>query len=159
MSEVKVPDDIVEITKRIRDSSKMDGAIWTADEFQERYNEGLPEGLTPELCAAKAKYDSKFIAATGRAFALDSVDAMKKDKHLQETQFSGHIGKDTIGAVFRRTYEKSKGIPKDGEKRETEMAYGQLNMSYKKFGSAGSRGEMKKVRDEAAEYARKMLAK
>lgn len=157
MSDVKVPADVLEMSKKVKAAMKYDGGIFDLD--KEFYANELPEGITMDTVKAMQKHDAIFMAGVGHAFGLASIEAMKKDKHLQETQLSTSVGKDSLGGVFRRTYEKSLGIPKDGEDRKTETAYGQLNMSYKKSGTAGSRGALKKVREDLNNIARDALAK
>lgn len=157
MSEVKVPADVLELSKKAKAAMKVDGGVINLeDEF---YAGTLPEGITMDTVKELQKHDTNFVSAIGHAFGQASIEAMKKDKQLEETQITTNLGKDVVGGVFRRSYEKSLGIPKDGEERKTETAYGQLNMSYKKHGSAGSRGSLKKVRDSLNAEARAALAK
>ena len=155
MTELTAPADVVELSKKIEKVIVFDGGVSSADDSQ--YLANLPEGATPELVKAMQEYDNKYISATALAFGNRSITEMKKDKTLKETQFSTNLGKDTVAGVFRREYEKPLGIPKDGEERKFEKAYGQLNMSYKKNGSAGSRGSLKKVRTDLNNEARKYL--
>lgn len=155
MSELTAPASVIELSKKIEKAIVFDGAVATADDSQ--YLENLPEGATPELVKAIQAYDSDYVSAAALAFGNLSIKEMKKDKHLKETQFTTNIGKDTVAGVFRREYDKPLGIPKGDEERKTEKAYGQLNMSYKKHGSAGSRGSLKKVRADLNNEARKML--
>lgn len=156
MSEVTVPQEILDIAKSAKARMKADGGMVNLD--KEHYAESLPEGLSMETVKHLQKHNANYVAGVGRAFGEVSIEAMKKDNQLKETQLSTNIGKDTVGGVFRREYEKSMGIPKDGEERKTEKAYGQLNMSYKTHGSAGSRGGLKKVRDELNSMARAALS-
>ena len=157
MSDVKVPSEVLEIANAAKAKMKADGGMVELD--KEFYAETLPEGLTMDTVKQLQKHNANVVAGVGMAFGEVSIEAMKKDKQLKETQFSTNIGKDTVGGVFRREYEKSMGIPKDGEERKTETAYGQLNMSYKVHGAAGSRGALKKVRDGLNAMARDALTK
>jgi len=155
MSELTAPADVVELSKKIETVIVFDGGVSSADDSQ--YLANLPEGATPAIVKAIQEYDSKYVSAAALAFGNRSIAEMKKDKQLKETQFSSNIGKDTIAGVFRREYDEPLGSPKDGEERKFEKSYGQLNMSYKKHGSAGSRGSLKKVRTDLNNEARKYL--
>lgn len=157
MSEVKVPQAEIDICKEAEKAMTFDGGI--ADLPKGFDKSVLPEGVTAEVIDAVEAHRAHYLNEVSRAFGKRSIEAMKADETLQETQLSTTFGKDKLGATFRRQYEKPTGIPKDGSPRQTVTDYGQLTVNYKTYGSVGSRGSLKKTREELNNEAREALGK
>lgn len=114
----------------------------------------LPEDLSNETILKVQNFTSDIIAGTDLAFGEASIEAMKKNKKLEQTSMSFKVGQDLHEVNFKRV--KQVPINKPGEERKTAPKYGIVGHSVTTFG-AGNKGELKKVKAKLSEQATKVL--
>ena len=155
MSDVKLPEAVVELAKTLKAEMKV-GAAGVVEISPDAYEKTLADGLTLKEVQAIQEHNANIVAATGLALGELGMDAFKKDKKLDQVSVSFKAGKDVHSATFQRSKEVP--INKPGEERKTAPKYGILSNSVTVHG-AGNKGTLKKVRAHLSEEAAKILAK
>lgn len=117
----------------------------------EVYEKILEEGGVEKSMVEKLqKLNTTLVAAATLAHGRASLDLMKKDKTLLQTELSmPMVGKDTLDITFNRTKEVGDGNRENPGKK---LIYGQTRPVFS-IHASGNRGELAKVKDELAASA------
>ena len=108
-----------ELADKIKEASKVDVAARQITEETPcgTYMGNLPEGLTPELVAAKAAYDSRFLSAAHVAVGELAAELFNNDQEAKEVSASFGYG-DARGKLsfdVTRQTEYRNSFAKEGE--------------------------------------------
>ena len=117
------------------------------------YQKTLNDDVTLDMVEKVQNHTSDFVSAMGLALGELSIEAMKKDKKLEQTSFECAAGKDSVGGVFQRSKEVSAGL---GAAAGTKTNYGVLSMKVQ-VNAHANKGTLKKVRNRLAEEAKRVL--
>lgn len=149
--------DIKENIRGLADTIKTELSLSEEGVFSvdaKMFENTLPEGLTMETVKKYQEHTADLVTAAGLALGEAGIDAMKKDKRLDQVSLEFNAGKDTIGGVFQRSKEVRSGITADAEMM---TKYGILNMKVG-VNAHANKGSLKKVRAHLSEEAKKILA-
>ena len=114
-------------------------------------------GIDEKHVKAVQKHNAEFFAGTMLAAGELGVQALKKDKKLEQVSVEIPVLKDSISHSIVREKEVMAGMPKEGE-RQTKIAYGFVNSKFV-TDVTGSKGEAKKVRAHIAALAEEAFGK
>lgn len=120
------------------------------------YESVLPEDLPIETVKKVSDFNAVFIAAGAESFGEMSVNAMKKDKALEETELTiPMVGKDSVSYNVARRREN---INPQDPKGDPIVKYGVVTTKYEVHGGVNA-GELKKSRASVMEFAAEALKK
>ncbi len=154
----KTSETVTALCKKFEAAILLDAKTGVAPEAEGScvHDENLPEGLTPALLEDYQKYRTDLIAAAGLALGNLSIEAMAKNKSLEQTETSLRMGPgSTLNMTFDRVRSYVNPQNKDGEK---VVKYGVLT-SVIEDSSTGKRGQLKIVRDELMATAMERFGK
>lgn len=156
MSEVQIPQEIRSLADKLKAEFKLSSA-GVVEVPADLYESTLAEADLDLKTVKKVQdHNSNMVSATGLALGEIGMEAMKKDKKLDQVSVSFKAGKDTHSAVFQRSKEVPVNAP--GEPRKTALKYGMLRSSVTVHG-AGNKGSLKRVRTHLNAQAEKILGK
>lgn len=149
---VNLPENVRDIAKIFKSNMKLgdNGVVEVAEDAFEKTLEGT--GLDMATFKKAHTHRDDTLAGLGLALGELGIDAMKKDKKLEQVSAEIKVHKDVMGAVFSRSrsYPSSDG--------GTATTYGSLNAKYTANGAV-NRGSLKKVKTHLTEMAKEVLAK
>lgn len=143
------------MTKQI--SVKKSGDVEIAENL---FESTLPEGMTMDTVTAVRQHTANFIAAGQYTFGRAAVDAMSKNKDLNEVSASVSLGcKDTVEYSVERshTYMDRMGANKDNPREIVK--HGVCTATITMQGTAGSSGQLGLARKHVGAYAAQLLSK
>lgn len=149
MSEVKFKEATNQLAAEVKKDMTVnkEGIIEVPEDFYERH---LPDDLTMETVQRMQDHNARLISSVGLAVGELGIEAMKKDKKLDQVSVECRAGNDTLGSFFQR----SRQVPDGSGGMKT--AFGSLSSKYTVSG-ATNRGELKKVRTHLAGLAKEAL--
>ena len=143
-----IKQEILNLAEAIKADMKVD-ANGVATVGPDLYERLLPEGLTVDIIQQVKDHDTKMVAAVPLALGEMSIPVMKKNKGLEKTTLVvPTVGKDTIGATFRRELVS----PNPAEPGTTVTTHGSVRVEMTQYAN-GSRGELAKVKTALRDMA------
>lgn len=129
-----------------------DGKITVAENA---YVGTLPEGLTEDMVKAVQNHNQVFYPAVTQAFGETAIEAMKKDKKLEQlTVEVPLVGHDH----FDLTLNRSRTFPNPAG-GDPIQKWGVVNAQLVTQAARANRGDMNSVRDHLSALALEQLAK
>lgn len=145
-----LPENIVKLAAEIKkDLTVGDGGVVTVP--KDFYAKHLPEGLSLEQVKQVQDHDSTIFAAAGLALSELGLKHLKTHKAVEALSLDYTAIKNKHGLVYRREKQVPDGLGKGGMRTK----FGDLSGSIKVH-AAGNVGAFKKVREHAAEEAKKV---
>lgn len=124
------------------------------DLLSQAFEKTLPEGVSVGQVMAVTTHFANLAPAMNKAAGEASIDAMSKNKKLDEVTVSMPItGKDTLDTVTKRSIPTRN--PSTGEKG---VKYGASATAFNFYAADNGRGELKKTRAMLGDLAEKALA-
>lgn len=141
---------IAELAKAYKGSLKLENGIAVTDE-KNLFEKNLGDGESLSAIKEAQNILKRHTAAYSLAVSELGLDAMKKDKKLEQVSGELKMGYDNAGCVFKRVNHGRN--PSNGE---TTTTYGHLRPYY--TASAGAnKGDLAKVRKHMSERAAAIL--
>ncbi len=151
MSEVKKPtltDSVLELSKKLAAGLSIDKDTGAGTATADLYNTTLPEGLTKDIVKAVSEHNTNFVAAGAHAFGMMAVDAMAKNKKLENASVTipmGHRDSVTHNLARSKTF-----INQMSENKDEVTHYGKMTSTLEvRAGKNG--GQLKAARALVAE--------
>lgn len=142
---------IRELANTLKEGAELkDGIIMMSADAYERSLAGTD--LTLEVCDAVRNHNKNLISAVGLVTGELGIEAMKKDKKLEQVSAELAVGTDSVSAVFQRSKE---GLAAPGSK-ETVTRLGVLTSKFV-VDANGNKGDYKKVRTHLSSLAAEAL--
>ena len=151
----KVSEGVLDLAAKMKGKIKVDQATGVGEAEDTVYKDLLPEGLTLKTVEQVKRHDRDFIAAGAQVFGELAIEAMTKNKKLEEAQVSiGMTKMDNVSYHMDRHRQYPGHLTGDGKPVDK---YGILTTTYEIKGGKNA-GDLKKVRTELQEHAAKKLA-
>lgn len=153
--ENKVSDNVTDLAKKLLGKIKIDEktGIGTADDGI--YKDTLPDGISMKTVETLKRHDRDFIAAGAEVFGTLAIEAMAKNKKLEEASLSIGMSKvDSVSYHMDRHKQYQNHLSGNGAPVDK---YGTLTTTYEAKGGKNA-GDLKKVRVSLQEIAAKKLA-
>ncbi len=151
----KISEGVLDLAAKLKGKIKIDQATGVGEAEDTIYKDLLPEGLTLKTVEPVKRHDRDFIAAGAQVFGELAVEAMVKNKKLEEAQVSiGMTKMDNVSYHMDRHRQYPGHLTGDGKPVDK---YGILTTTYEIKGGKNA-GDLKKVRVELQEMAAKKLA-
>ena len=151
----KVSEGVLDLAAKMKGKIKVDQASGVSEAEESIYKELLPEGLTLKTVEQVKRHDRDFIAAGAQVFGELAVEAMAKNKKLEEAQLTiGMTKMDNVSYHMDRHRQYPGHLTGDGKPVDK---YGILTTTYEIKGGKNA-GDLKKVRVELQELGAKKLA-
>ena len=151
----KVAEGVLDLAAKMKGKIKVDQATGVGEAEDTIYKDLLPEGLTLKTVEQVKRHDRDFIAAGAQVFGELAIEAMTKNKKLEESQVSiGMTKMDNVSYHMDRHRQYPGHLTSDGAPVDK---YGILTTTYEIKGGKNA-GDLKKVRVELQEHAAKKLA-
>jgi hypothetical protein len=107
--------------------------------------------ITPKSIKAHEECNSVIIAASTKAFGIQSVEAMNANNDIERTSIEIPMGhKNNLSITMDRSKEYNNHLTGNNEKT---VKYGVITAAYEVKGGKQTSGVLKKVRHEIAELA------
>lgn len=148
---MEIKKEVIDLSEKIGAELKIskDGSVERPDDLYEKL---LPEGITMEQLKGIQAHNTDFIAAATHAFGQAATPVMKKNAELNSISLDiPTVGKDSLSLQF----DRSKQVPNGDGGMQTK--YGSVSVKYDMYG-AGSRGQLKAVKQYLAEEAAKAFS-
>lgn len=159
MSDNKTPEvkqEIVELSEKLAKGITINGKEGTATADKDLYEKNLPEGLAMDTVRSVRDYNTTFVAAGAHAFGTSAVEAMNKNKNLDNLNVEISMGdKDNVSYSIQRSKTTIDHLHKKGEEI---TKYGVLTTSMEVNAGKNS-GQLKVARNQVGAMAIKMLSK
>lgn len=153
--ENKVSDNVTDLAKKLMDKIKVDEKTGVGTAEEGIYKDTLPEGITMKTVEAIKRHDRDFIAAGAEVFGTLAIEAMAKNKKLEEASLSIGMSKvDSVTYHVDRHRQYQNHLSGDGKPVDK---FGILTTTYEAKGGKNA-GDLKKVRLGLQEIAAKKLA-
>ncbi len=153
--ENKVSDNVTDLAKKLKDKIKVDSTTGVGTADDSIYKDTLPEGVTMKTVEAVKRHDRDFIAAGAEVFGSLAIDAMAKNKKLENASLSIPMSKDDqVSYNVDRHRQYQNHLSGDGKPVDK---FGILTTTYEAKGGKNA-GDLKKVRVGLQEVAAKKLA-
>ena len=151
----KVSEGVLDLAAKMKGKIKVDQATGVGEAEDTVYKDLLPEGLTLKTVEQVKRHDRDFIAAGAQVFGELAIEAMTKNKKLEEAQVSiGMTKMDNVSYHLDRHRQYPGHLTGDGKPVDK---YGILTTTYEIKGGKNA-GDLKKVRVELQDMAAKKLA-
>lgn len=151
----KVSEGVLDLAAKLKGKIKVDQATGVGEAEDTIYKDLLPEGLTLKTVEQVKRHDRDFIAAGAQVFGELAIEAMTKNKKLEEAQVSiGMTKMDNVSYHMDRHRQYPGHLTGDGKPVDK---YGILTTTYEIKGGKNA-GDLKKVRVELQDMAAKKLA-
>lgn len=151
----KVSEGVLDLAAKLKGKIKVDQATGVGEAEDTVYKDLLPEGLTLKTVEQVKRHDRDFIAAGAQVFGELAIEAMTKNKKLEEAQVSiGMTKMDNVSYYMDRHHQYPGHFTGDGKPVDK---YGILTTTYEIKGGKNA-GDLKKVRIELQDMAAKKLA-
>ena len=151
----KVSEGVLDLAAKLKGKIKDDQATGVGEAEDTIYKDLLPEGLTLKTVEQVKRHDRDFIAAGAQVFGELAIEAMTKNKKLEEAQVSiGMTKMDNVSYHMDRHRQYPGHLTGDGKPVDK---YGILTTTYEIKGGKNA-GDLKKVRVELQDMAAKKLA-
>ena len=151
----KVSEGVLDLAAKLKGKIKVDQATGVGEAEDTIYKDLLPEGLTLKTVEQVKRHDRDFIAASAQVFGELAIEAMTKNKKLEEAQVSiGMTKMDNVSYHMDRHRQYPGHLTGDGKPVDK---YGILTTTYEIKGGKNA-GDLKKVRVELQDMAAKKLA-
>lgn len=150
------PEHNPELVKKIQESFTGENGRYQGGKSV--YDDNLPDGLTPDVVKQVSNYTTEFVAAGMEAAGNIALQAMKKDKKLQDVEATLPMG--AFGEVdyqVRREKEVQLPFAKEGEPT-SEVQYGTSHVKVS-FHAGRNSGLLSKVRKEIKANAAEIFGK
>ena len=148
----KVKATVLDLSKALSADVKISakGEVTLSDGIFEKH---LPDGITPDIVKAVTAYEGEFIAAAAHAVGHHAVDTFKKHKGVESIAVTVPMaGKNTLDLSLERS-RTFPGMVRDGVAGPEVVKYATMDVKYTVHEAAGSRGQLKQVRNSVNEAA------
>jgi UPF0288 family protein (methanogenesis marker protein 3) len=151
----EVKTEIVDLAKKLEDTIKIDSKKGNTEVTGDPFKENLPDGLSMDTVAAVKDYNTTFVAASSMAFGNLAIEAMTKNKSLEQANVSfGMGGRDSVEHTFIR--QKDVRNVKTGE---TMQKFGSMTTTMEIHAGNQKAGQLGAVRAQLSELATERFKK
>lgn len=155
VAEVKVHDNVVEMAKQIKSKLEIDDKAGVIHGGSDIYEAMLPEDLDIKTVKKVSDHNALFVAAGMKAVGSTAVELLTKNKSLDRVEGKLQMqGRSHVEYTTDRVHESRN--PSNGE---TTTSYGRTVAKLSVAGGKNSGGQLKAVRAELADAARKAFGK